>query len=146
MSITIRLARFGKKNSPSYKVVLAQTRDKRNGNFIDTLGFYNPTTVPAQFSLDKEKYKDLRPEWIRALVICLGFLREPWGNKVPQLLRSMANDLSLGDLCEDIKTQAAQFNRENFNKGHHRLERRRVDDVKRYLARTSRLVGRNHKQ
>lgn len=95
--------------------------------------------------LDKEKHKELDPEWIRALAICLGFLREPWGNKVPQLLRSMAHDPSLGNLCEDIRNQAAQFNRENFNKGHHRLERRRVDDVKRYLARTSRLVGRNHK-
>lgn len=95
--------------------------------------------------LDKEKYKDLDPEWIRALANCLGFLRETWGNKVPQLLRSITHDPSLGDLCEDIRIQAAQFNRENFKKGHHRLERRRVDDVKRYLARTSRLVERKHK-
>lgn len=95
--------------------------------------------------LDKGKYINLDPEWTKALSICLGFLREPWGNKVPQLLRTMAGDASLGTICEDIKEQASLFNRENFNKGHHRLERRRVDDVKRYLSRTSRLVGNKHK-
>lgn len=58
MSITIRLARFGKKNAPAYKVVVAQTRSKRNGKFIDVLGYYNPSEDPNNFELDKEKFED----------------------------------------------------------------------------------------
>ena len=92
--------------------------------------------------LDRGGYKELDPEWTRALAICLAFLREPWGNKVPKLLRAMAEDVSLGDFSETLKTQLAQFDHENFERGHHRLERRRIDDVKKYLARTSRVVAR----
>lgn len=57
MSVTIRLARIGKRNAPSYKIVVANTRDKRNGRYLDILGHYNPSVIPAQFSLDEEKYQ-----------------------------------------------------------------------------------------
>jgi small subunit ribosomal protein S16 len=56
MSVTIRLARFGKKFAPSYKIVVANTRDKRNGKFLDILGYYNPSENPVKFNIDKEKY------------------------------------------------------------------------------------------
>lgn len=48
-----------KKNSPSYKIVVSNTRDKREGNFLDILGFYNPQT-PIQMSLDKKKLNEWR--------------------------------------------------------------------------------------
>jgi len=57
MSVTIRLARTGRKNQPAYKIVVSNTRDKRNGRFVDILGHFNPTTTPAEFSYDKEKYE-----------------------------------------------------------------------------------------
>ena len=56
MSVTIRLARFGKKFAPSYKIVVAKTRDKRNGKFLDILGYYNPSETPVKYDMDKEKY------------------------------------------------------------------------------------------
>ncbi|OGC48255.1 30S ribosomal protein S16 [candidate division WWE3 bacterium RBG_16_37_10] len=58
MSVSIRLAKFGKKNAPTYKVVVANTKDKRNGRFIDVLGFYNPHQKTSSFSIDKEKYEE----------------------------------------------------------------------------------------
>ena len=59
MSVTIRLTKIGKKNSPSFRVVVTNTRSKRNGKFLDTLGFYNPSNKgPSQFSIDKNKYED----------------------------------------------------------------------------------------
>ncbi len=58
MSVTIRLARTGKKNAPTYKVVVANTRDKRNGKFLDILGYYNPQTTPAESKIDQKKYAD----------------------------------------------------------------------------------------
>lgn len=58
MSVTIRLAKFGRKHAPSYKIVVANTRDKRNGRFLDVLGHFNPSTNPTSFDIDKTKYED----------------------------------------------------------------------------------------
>lgn len=43
MSVTIRLTKTGKKNSPAYRIVASQTRTKRNGKFLEILGEYNPS-------------------------------------------------------------------------------------------------------
>jgi small subunit ribosomal protein S16 len=58
MSITIRLAKTGRKNLPSYRMVVSTTRDKRNGKFLDILGFYNPSMNPVQFKYDDKKFKE----------------------------------------------------------------------------------------
>lgn len=55
MSVTIRLARIGKRNAPSFKVVVSNTRDKRNGRFLDVLGHYNPSHNPVLLDLDIKK-------------------------------------------------------------------------------------------
>lgn len=55
MSVTIRLARIGKRNAPAYKVVVANTRDKRNGRFLDVLGHYNPSHNPVLLDIDTKK-------------------------------------------------------------------------------------------
>ena len=55
MSVTIRLAKFGKKNAPSYKIVVSNTRDKRNGSFLDVLGFYNPLQTENKINFDKKR-------------------------------------------------------------------------------------------
>jgi len=57
MSVTIRLARTGRKNLPAYKIVVSNTRDKRNGRFVDIIGSFNPTTTPQDFKYDKEKFE-----------------------------------------------------------------------------------------
>lgn len=44
MAVKIRLARLGKKNSPFYRIVAIDSRKKRNGQFLDDLGAYNPLT------------------------------------------------------------------------------------------------------
>ncbi|HOM77828.1 30S ribosomal protein S16 [Patescibacteria group bacterium] len=58
MSVTIRLARVGKKNAPAYKIVVAQTKDKRTGKYLDVLGFYNPSEGEKSYKIDKEKFQD----------------------------------------------------------------------------------------
>lgn len=40
--VTIRLARGGAKKSPFYYVVVTDSREARDGRFIERLGFYNP--------------------------------------------------------------------------------------------------------
>ncbi len=66
MSLKIRLAKIGKKNAPAYKVVVAQTKSKRNGKFLDLLGDFNPTTtgkstIGGKAVINKEKLD----EWVK---------------------------------------------------------------------------------
>lgn len=40
--VTIRLARGGAKKRPFYNIVVTDSRNKRDGSFIERVGFYNP--------------------------------------------------------------------------------------------------------
>lgn len=42
MSVKIRLSRVGKKHAPYYRIIVADSRSKRDGKFIENLGTYNP--------------------------------------------------------------------------------------------------------
>jgi small subunit ribosomal protein S16 len=53
--LRIRLRRVGKKNQPSYRIVVADSRAPRDGVYIDQVGFYNPLTDPPTIRLDTEK-------------------------------------------------------------------------------------------
>ncbi|HHX01827.1 MAG TPA: 30S ribosomal protein S16 [Firmicutes bacterium] len=55
MAVRIRLKRMGAKKRPFYRLVVADSRAARDGRFIDTLGYYNPITDPAEIEIDKEK-------------------------------------------------------------------------------------------
>lgn len=55
MAVKIRLQRHGKKGKPFYKIVAADSRAKRDGKFIEALGSYNPTSVPATIELDVDR-------------------------------------------------------------------------------------------
>ncbi len=58
MPVKIRLQRHGKKGKPFYWIVAADSRAKRDGKFLEKLGTYNPTIVPAEINLDIDKSVD----------------------------------------------------------------------------------------
>ena len=49
--VVIRLARAGAKKRPFYNVVVADSRSRRDGRFIERVGFYNPVAVPHEEGL-----------------------------------------------------------------------------------------------
>jgi small subunit ribosomal protein S16 len=51
--IKIRLARFGKKNDPFYRIVAIDESKKRNGQSIAKLGFWHPRTNDLQVLKDE---------------------------------------------------------------------------------------------
>ncbi|MCU0327605.1 MAG: 30S ribosomal protein S16 [Chitinophagales bacterium] len=55
MATKIRLQRHGRSKRPFYYIVVASSRTKRDGQFIDKIGTYNPLTVPATIELNFEK-------------------------------------------------------------------------------------------
>lgn len=53
--LAIRLMRMGSKKSPSYRVIVKEKLSKRDGAYIENVGFYNPTREPAEVRLDLER-------------------------------------------------------------------------------------------
>jgi len=55
LAARIRLQRFGRKNRPFYRVVVADSRAARDGKFIEKLGNYNPLSEPIEFTINEER-------------------------------------------------------------------------------------------
>lgn len=55
MAVKIRLARHGAKKRPYYRVIVIDSRSKREGRPIEEVGRYNPCVDPAMIKLDLEK-------------------------------------------------------------------------------------------
>jgi len=55
--LRIRLRRTGKKHQPSYRIVVADARAKRDGDFVEILGHYNPRTNPKEFAVAEDRVR-----------------------------------------------------------------------------------------
>ena len=53
MAVKLRLTRMGKTKQPTYRVVAIDSRTKRDGEYIELIGTYNPLTKPATVKLDE---------------------------------------------------------------------------------------------
>ncbi|ADC63397.1 30S ribosomal protein S16 [Allochromatium vinosum] len=61
--VTIRLSRGGSKKNPFYQIVVADIRSKRDGRYIERLGFFNPNARGGEVPLRLDTA--LAQEWIR---------------------------------------------------------------------------------
>ena len=55
--VKIRLARGGVKKKPYYRIIVTDIRNKRDGKFIEKIGFYNPMTLDNRFKINSERVK-----------------------------------------------------------------------------------------
>jgi len=53
--VKIRLARFGRKKRPFYRIVVTDSRKRRDSGWIEVIGYYNPLTDPKTVEIDMEK-------------------------------------------------------------------------------------------
>ena len=53
--LMIRLARFGAKKKPFYRVVVIEKERARNGRSLEVVGHYNPVSSPAQVQLRHDR-------------------------------------------------------------------------------------------
>ena len=53
--LAIRLARFGAKKKPTYRVVVIDKERARNSRSVEIVGHYNPVAQPAQVQLNRER-------------------------------------------------------------------------------------------
>ena len=59
--VKIRLRRLGAKKAPFYRIVVADSRSPRDVAFVEEIGYYNPTSDPAELKVDNEK----AAQWIK---------------------------------------------------------------------------------
>ncbi|SED58990.1 30S ribosomal protein S16 [Jiangella alba] len=55
MAVKIKLKRMGKIRSPHYRIVVADSRTKRDGRAIEEIGLYNPKLEPSLIKVDSER-------------------------------------------------------------------------------------------
>ncbi len=61
MAVKIRLARFGTKKKPFYRIVVADSSFPRDGRFIERVGTYDPRKDPPEINLKGDRIL----EWIK---------------------------------------------------------------------------------
>jgi small subunit ribosomal protein S16 len=55
VAVKIRLKRFGKIRAPYYRIVVADSRKKRDGAVIEEIGLYHPTEEPSYIKVDSDR-------------------------------------------------------------------------------------------
>lgn len=55
--VKIRLTRKGKKKQPFYRVIVIDSRKRRDGPFVEILGTYDPLKNPSEVKIDTERAK-----------------------------------------------------------------------------------------
>jgi small subunit ribosomal protein S16 len=92
--IKLRLRRMGAKKRPSYRIVVADARAKRDGRFIEIVGHYDPMTEPTTIVIkgDRARY------W-------LGQGAQPT-DRVVKLLRKQGITDETGKVVPEVTTEA----------------------------------------
>lgn len=56
MAVAIRLFQTGKKDQKKYRIVAIEKRRKRQGRFLEMVGFYDPQKNPPEVKIAKDRY------------------------------------------------------------------------------------------
>ncbi|WP_103501784.1 MULTISPECIES: 30S ribosomal protein S16 [Streptomyces] len=55
MAVKIKLKRLGKIRSPHYRIIVADSRTRRDGRAIEEIGLYHPVQNPSRIEVDSER-------------------------------------------------------------------------------------------
>ncbi len=142
MPVKIRLQRLGKKKAPWFSIVVANSRSPRDGKYIERLGTYDPTTIPATISMDNDKAltwmnKGAQPtDTVKAILSYKGVLYKKHlerGVKKSVLTQEKAEQL-YKDFIEKREDQVRRHREEELNKAKRVKESRRADEAKKREA------------
>lgn len=113
--VKIRLTRTGRKHQPHYRIVAIDSRKKRDGDYLEKIGYYNPRTKPPTLQLDKEllqKWLDrgAQPtDTVFDLLVREGILKESkLRKKRVDMMIERSKKLATEDETEDTETPKAE--------------------------------------
>ena len=90
MAVKMRLTRMGDKKSRFYRIVVVDSRKARDGEYIEKVGHYNPTSQPEEIVIDEAKAKDwlskgVQPtDTVKTLLIRQGIMEKPTKLSAPR--------------------------------------------------------------
>lgn len=61
MAVVLRLSRAGAKKRPYYHIVATDSRNPRDGKFLEAIGAYDPNLEPAKFEVNQDRLQ----HWIK---------------------------------------------------------------------------------
>jgi len=113
MATRIRLQRHGKKSKAFFHLVVADSRAKRDGKFIEKLGIYNPNTNPATVEINFESAL----KWVRTGAEMSETARALLSYKGILYKNHLINGIKKGALTEaDVETKFAAWEAEKESK------------------------------
>ncbi len=113
MATRIRLQRFGKKGKAFFHVVVADSRAKRDGKFIEKLGTYNPNTNPATIDINF----DSTLKWVQTGAEMTDTARAILSYKGVLFKNHLIKGIAKGALtAEQVESKFAAWESEKMNK------------------------------
>ena len=98
MAVAIRLRRTGAKKRPFYRIVVADSSKRLGGQYIDSVGHYNPITNPKELEVDADKAiawlgKGAKPtETVRSLFAQAGVYAKLHGQPEEETIEEAAEE------------------------------------------------------
>ena len=105
MAVKIRLRRVGRKKSPMYRIVVADSKSPRDGKFIEIVGQYQPRTGDTALNLDMDRVNHwlnvgAQPtDTVRSLLRKAGILKQRHETRLASKLQASA--VPVGEKKED---------------------------------------------
>ena len=96
MAVKIRLRRVGRKKSPMYRIVVADSKSPRDGKFIEIVGQYQPRTGDTALNLDMDRVNHwlnvgAQPtDTVRSLLRKAGLLKQRHETRLASKLQASA--------------------------------------------------------
>src|SRR5437764_14949566 len=96
MAVKIRLRRVGRKKAPMYRIVVADSKSRRDGKFIEIVGQYQPRTGDQALNLDADRVNHwldvgAQPtDTVRSLLRKAGLLKQRHETRLAAKLQSKA--------------------------------------------------------
>ena len=100
MAVKIRLRRMGRRNLPQYRLVVMDSRARRDGRSIEVLGHYNPIAQPAEFKIKEDRAL----EWLRK------------GAKMSDTVKSLLKRQGILEKVTGVKYAVSQPDQEQVSK------------------------------
>ncbi|APX34409.1 30S ribosomal protein S16 [Brachybacterium sp. P6-10-X1] len=105
MAVKIRLKRMGKVRAPHYRIVVADSRKKRDGAVIEQIGQYHPTEEPSFIEVDSERAQ----YWLG-----VGAQPSPQVAAILKVTGDWAKHTGEGDVAGTLKTRADKQSAEDL--------------------------------
>ena len=122
MATKIRLARFGRRKRPFYRIMISDGRAPRDGRYIEQIGYYDPLTKPKKLEINREKVNQwldfgaVPTTTVRNLLSSIGIFLERELLRQGKSEETITEELQKFELLQDLKLKIRSEKRKTKKK------------------------------